>query len=291
MRLKNYKEFNDEENRTVQFKFLSEDNFELYTGYWEKTQYENIISISTQIGCRTQCLLFCNVEEFKRDITVDEVKFQIDTVMEKLKIKNRSNVKISMVKEGEPLDNKNIVDIVNEIANLDYKYLKLSTSMPSDKKEKLIQVFSQNFKNDMEIQVQVSLSSTNDTFRNKYVRRRLMTLEEIRDVCKEIYNLSIVNNKKYNYITLSFTLYEESEFSTDVIAKIFDPKIFCIRIRDASNSKTRGQKYLRITDETFNRYKKDIEEKGFCFVDGRSAKIAVDNNLTMGLFQLKEVLV
>lgn len=284
------KEFKDSVNRTIQFQFENDDKTLCFAGYWEKKNYEKIISVSTQIGCRTQCALFCNVQKFVRDITVNELMYQIDFLLihEHLDV---SQVKISMVKEGEPFDNLYIEDMVKAINERKIPYLKISSSMPYDCADKILRVFEKNASMDLELQLQISLSSTNDEFRFKNVRRKLMTLEQISRFGNEIYEINIKNDKKYNYITLSFTIYEESEFDVIVIKEFFDPNIFCIRIRDASNSITRGKNYTRLSESTYQKYKTEIEELGYIFIDGRSEKLAVDNNLTIGLYQLKEVLV
>ena len=291
MYLESSKEFNDSENKTVQFKFISDDKLEFYAGFWYRKGFENIISISTQIGCRTQCKLFCNVEEFVRDITLQEMEFQISSIMNTLNISRHESIKISMVKEGEPLDNREIVKFVEKISKMNIPALKISTSMPYTCKDKLLEIFNKQYTNNMEIQLQISLSSTNDILRKKNVKIKLMNLSEIRNICDKLYDASIRNNNKYKYIVLSFTLYEESEFDSNIIASIFDPKKYCIRIRDASPSEKNAHVFTRLTNEKFNLYKQQIEGRGFYFVDGRSERLAVNNNLTMGLYKLREVLV
>lgn len=157
-------------------------------------------------------------------------------------------------------------------------------------KDKLHEILNNKINNNTEIQLQISLSSTNDTVRSQNVRRKLMKLHEIRDAGDKLFDSSICFNKKYKYITLSFTIYEESEFDHSVISSLFDPKKFCIRIRDASPSEKMAQIYTRLTDEKFRLYQEQIEEAGFNFFDGRSEALAVKNNLTMGLNKLHSVL-
>ena len=123
------------------------------------------------------------------------------------------------------------------------------------------------------------------------MRRKLLTLEQISRLGTVLYEHNVKYNKKYNYLTLSFTIYEESEFDMEVIKKYFDPKIFCIRIRDASNSVSRGRNYTKLTERTYQEYKAEAERTGYVFIDGRSARLAVENDLTIGLYRLKEVLV
>lgn len=289
MKIIHKKSFSDMENYTVQYKMELDDGYRIYVGFWKKRKYEDIISVTTQVGCKTQCALFCNVEKYIRDINSDELIYQIENIIEKENLK-RQNVKVSMVKEGEPFDNIHILDLIRNIDLLGIPYLKISTSVPSACEDIIRQVFCLAEKLNLEIQLQISLSSTDDQHRNMYVARDVLTLIQISHLGKEIYEKIIKRNKKYNYITLSFTLYEESPFDIDEIKKYFDSNIFCIRLRDASNSNTRGKDYTRITERTFLEYKKQIEKAGFIFIDGRSAKIAVDNDLTIGLYKLGEVL-
>lgn len=289
MKVLQRKTFEDIEDYTAQYMMELIDHHKIYVGLWKKESYEDIISITTQVGCRTQCALFCNVKKFIRDITVKEFKYQIESVIEKEKL-NYKHIKVSMVKEGEPFDNVYINDFIKIVNSMGIPYLKISTSVPIECKDTIRQAFFMAKDLDIEIQLQISLSSTNDIYRNNYVARPLMTLQEISDLGKEIYDQTINKNKKYNYITLSLTIYEESEFNISEIQRIFDKKIFCIRLRDATKSEERGKNFSRITENTFQLYKKQIEEAGFIFIDGRSAKIAVENNLTIGLYKLEEVL-
>ncbi len=288
MKLLNCKEFSDDENQTIQFQFENDDKTICYSGFWKKKNYENIISVTTQIGCNTQCALFCNVQKYVRNINVTELMYQVETIKNYMNLNNQF-IKVAMVKEGEPFDNYYIEDMLEAINQNKMPYLKISTSVPYDCKQRIINVFRKNIDMDLEIQLQISLSSTNDDFRMKHVKKRLMTLEEICIIGNDLYKTNIYNNKKFIYLTLSFTIYEESEFDIEVIKRYFSPEIFCIRIRDASNSVARGKNYTRLTEKIFLKYKIEIEKAGYLFIDGRSEQIAVDNMLTIGLYELKGV--
>ena len=218
MKILHIKAFRDVEDQTSQYMIELNDGYRIYAGFWRKHNYEDIVSVSTQVGCRTQCMLFCNVKKYLRDITKEELLFQIESIIKKEKLE-KSNVKVSMVKEGEPFDNRNIIELIRSIDILGIPYLKISTSLPVECEDTIKRVFDMAQELNLEIQLQISLSSTDDNCRNKYVARRLLSLEQISFLGKEIYEKVIKKNRKYNYITLSFTIYEESRLDIDL--KIF----------------------------------------------------------------------
>ena len=91
------------------------------------------IAIATQIGCKVRCKEICSVPSYKRDLTPDEISDEISLLVRTVEaagLKTHNNLKISMVKEGEPLLNKNFQGILEMIAERHPYSLKVSTTFP-----------------------------------------------------------------------------------------------------------------------------------------------------------------
>ncbi|WP_095176378.1 MULTISPECIES: hypothetical protein [Blautia] len=288
MKLISYKIFKDAVNKSVQFKMEIEPGVYIFSGYWEKKGFEKIISVSTQVGCKTQCKLFCNVNYFSRDLLVEEILEQINIVMQTLNLRNNEDIKISLVKEGEPLDNVNIVKIVKKLDEKKFYAVKISTSLPEGTEQRLLDIC--DIKGSIEIQLQISLSSDNEVVRNDNVSRKLLSFDDIKLICDVVYNKAIKYNKKYNKIALSFTIYEESiiDFKGFIHKYNLNNKIFLFRIRNATPSN--GREYTMLSEEKFNKYRYIIEKYMYTFIDGRSEQLAVDHDLTIGIYKLSELL-
>ena len=93
------------------------DGFSFVNSYGPGHKREKyVLAVATQIGCAVKCREICRVPRYQRDFTAQELSDQVlllQSLAQKLYL--HPKLKIAMVKEGEPLLNRNLPEILETL--------------------------------------------------------------------------------------------------------------------------------------------------------------------------------
>ena len=183
--------YGDEKDGVIEFIGLV-DKGEIEVGYYYgETKKKNIIAVSQQVGCPAQCS-FCELgdQKFVGSLSGREIYEQVVLMLQQVKTYNididQAKHKVNFSKSGDPLFNPNFREALERIAEFNFSY-KVSTVFPDSdhslRRFSEIADFAREY--DPPVQIQISLISTDEKFRNEQAGIKLASFEKIREVGEE----------------------------------------------------------------------------------------------------------
>jgi adenine C2-methylase RlmN of 23S rRNA A2503 and tRNA A37 len=259
-------QFGDIDDGAIEFAGLV-DGGAIEVGYYHgKTKPKNIVAISSQIGCPSKCR-FCSLgdKKFVRNLEPREMQDQVVLMLQQAKQYgidiDECPHKVSFSKSGEPLLNRNMVEGLERIEELGTSF-KVSTLFPKGN------LVLDNFHNVAEfasnynkpVQMQISLISTSQDYREEMAGIRLASFEELRNV-SEYWKEKNPDGRKIN---LSLILTQDTPVDADLASKFFSPELFRFRLRNYVPNQHGMENNLRpITRERYDETRKSFEDKGY----------------------------
>lgn len=220
-----------------------------------KCKHGHTICISTQVGCKMNCS-FCVTGKggFSRNLTSEEMAFQIQEIQNSEKIKITCVVLMGM---GEPLDNlENVLKFLEYAIdlrglNIDPKRITISTCGIVDKIYELAEINPQ-------FNLAVSLHATNDEIRNKIMKiNKKWNISELLKACKyytEKTNKSIL----FEYIMINNL--NDSNEDANKLADLLKGIICKVDLIPANDS---GQEEFQMSSlEKINNFVNILRERG-----------------------------
>ena len=196
-----------------------------------------VATISTQKGCPMKCK-FCDCPKygFHGNISVNEMDYQIRTILEGEDEKHTNRFNVHFARMGEPTFNPDVLlfakqhlrGIVAEYINADVVHPVVSTMLP--KGNKMLRNFLLTWcgiKNHTycgEAGLQLSINSTDDEQRNEQFNDMSLSLSEISEVASE---LPMPIGRKY---TLNFAVTAETILDTKRLSELFNKNKFIVKI-------------------------------------------------------------
>jgi 23S rRNA (adenine2503-C2)-methyltransferase len=191
-----------------------------------------VITISSQKGCPVGCS-FCDAGYyFKGNLSKEELSGQLDVILENHKedgYLSSKKIKLHLARMGEPSFNKNIIGFLQELKTnyTDVNFIpSIATVGPKNRGvwfEKLKEIKDRYYCKG-KFQLQFSLNTTDENFRDKIIPINKMSFKEISRFGR--YWLSKGDRK----ITLNFALSKDAPFSSKDILDNFSPKNFLLKI-------------------------------------------------------------
>lgn len=220
-----------------------------------KCKHGHTICISTQVGCKMNCS-FCVTGKggFSRNLTSEEMAFQIQEIQNSEKIKITCVVLMGM---GEPLDNlENVLKFLEYAIdlrglNIDPKRITISTCGIVDKIYELAEINPQ-------FNLAVSLHATNDEIRNNIMKiNKKWNISELLKACKyytEKTNKSIL----FEYIMINNL--NDSNEDANKLADLLKGIICKVDLIPANDS---GQEKFQMSSlEKINNFVNILRERG-----------------------------
>ncbi len=260
-------QFGDHHDGVIEIPALTQDGGLIEVGYYYgDAKPKNIVSISAQVGCPSQCA-FCELgtEAFGRDLTAFEM---YDQVAMMLQVASQHGIdvdaiehKVNFAKTGEPLFNRNLVEALELISQL-FLSFKVSTVFPRSAKT------MKNFRNIADfasqyaksVQIQISLISTSEECRRKLAGIPVALLSEIREAA-EYWRERNPNGRKIN---ASLILSEDTPCDVNDVVDILPPDLVRFRFRpciETKNAKEHG--LATMTDATIRQVKEAFADSGY----------------------------
>ena len=203
-----------------------------------------VATISTQKGCPMRCK-FCDVPKFgfHGNATLDDMKYQITTIIENEAVKQTDRFNVHFARMGEPTWNEDVLNfsyILRRIvlnAGLTAKTVHpvVSTMLPSANK-RLIPFLKEwcyikNHEYNGEAGLQFSINSTNEDQRRLLFDYRSLSLSDISIIADM---LPMPQGRKY---TLNFPVTAYTILDAKVLSSLFDKEKFIVKITPIHETK------------------------------------------------------
>ena len=196
-----------------------------------------VATISTQKGCPMKCQ-FCDCPKFGffGNATRDELKYEIETILQNENCKKTKRFNVHFARMGEPTFNFNVLDFAEyDLKKLVFSYIQtdtvhpvVSTMLPRLNKRledyllRWCRIKNEVYKG--EAGLQFSINSTDDDQRNEMFAKRSLSLNEISQLAKK---LPPPIGRKY---TLNFAVTKDTILDAEVLDKLFDKEQFIVKI-------------------------------------------------------------
>ena len=229
-----------------------------------------VLIISTMYGCPVKCKMCDAGTYYKGKISTKTMLEQIEYMVSK-RFPERSipvkKFKIQFARMGEPALNPDVIEVMKklpQIYNAPGLIPCISTIAPVKSKQFMNEMLE--IKNalytDGQFQLQFSIHSTDEKTRKEVIPYKIWSLEEIANYGEKFWN------KGDRKVTLNFAVEKSNPLEPEVLAKIFDPKKFFIKITPINPTEIVKAHNIQslITPESgeFAKQKiKEIEKLGF----------------------------
>ncbi len=193
--------------------------------------------ISNQKGCPMKCI-FCDCPGYGYygNVSVDELKYQINTILDNVGSTHTRYFGVDFMRMGEPTLNKSILDfiefdlikLVRSKVDADVIVPTLSTMLPKNKA--VVSNYLQRYcriKNEVYdgvADLQFSICTSDDDIRKSLYKNMSLSLAEISEIAA---SLPLPKGDKYR---LNFPVANDSVIDPDVIDKLFDKNKFEIKL-------------------------------------------------------------
>jgi 23S rRNA (adenine2503-C2)-methyltransferase len=191
-----------------------------------------VITLSSQKGCPAKCV-FCDASfYFKGSLTKEELKSQLDVILEKHKDDNylrAKKIKIHFARMGEPAFNDSILEFLPELKTMHQEAAfipTIATLGPANRWrwfEELKKIKDAYFSGGR-FQLQFSMNTTDDDFRNKIMPVKKASFKEI-----SAFGEKWISNGDRK-VTLNYALFEEAPFEAEKIISLFSPEHFLVKL-------------------------------------------------------------
>lgn len=196
-----------------------------------------VATISTQKGCPMKCQ-FCDCPKFGffGNVTRDELKYEIETILQNENCKKTKRFNVHFARMGEPTFNFGVLDFAEfDLKKLVFLYIQadtihpvVSTMLPRlNKRLEDYLLRWCHIKNEVykgEAGLQFSINSTDDVQRNEMFAKRSLSLNEISQLAKK---LPPPVGRKY---TLNFAVTKDTILDAEVLDGLFDKNYFIVKI-------------------------------------------------------------
>ncbi len=189
-----------------------------------------VIIVSSMFGCPIDCK-FCDAgKSFQGPLSTEEIIAQVDHI-----VKNHipsgnidsKKFKVQFARMGEPALNDNVIDAILEIPRRYYvkNYMPcISTVAPAGREEWFEEILKINHEIlNGSFQMQFSIHSTDEDYRDFLIPAKKWTLEEIADYGERFH----IGGRK---VTLNFAVGSENPIDVEKLRSIFSPEHFAIKV-------------------------------------------------------------
>lgn len=234
-----------------------------------------VATISTQKGCPMNCK-FCDCPKygFYGNASVDEMAYEIETILKNETVKNTDRFNVHFARMGEPTFNPNVLAFARDnLRKLVAKYIEAKTIHPvvSTMLPKANSHLTQfvldwcNIKNidyRGEAGLQFSINSTDDAQRDYQFNNRSLNLAEISALAKMLPNPV---GRKY---TLNFAVTKDTILDAERLTKLFDPKKFIVKITPIHETKSAVKNGFDVTTsyddyDVYRQFERPLVAKGW----------------------------
>ncbi len=233
--------------------------------------YDNTwhISLSAQKGCPLKCTFCdCHSHGFYGNATIEDLKYQIDTVINNTGSAKTGLIEVDFSRMGEPAFNHNILDFIEsglreslrEKVEAETIRPCVSTMMPEGADTKNFLLEYCRIKNEVyggNADLRISINSTDEKVRKVMLGKPVMPLEEISRIAAE---LPDPKGRKY---ALTFAVTKDSVIDAALVDRLFDKDRFLIELTPLHQTFNALDNGFKVTTEytafdVFETFEKDF---------------------------------
>ena len=252
-----------------------------------------VATISTQKGCPMRCK-FCDVPKFgfHGNATLDDMKYQITTIIENEAVKQTDRFNVHFARMGEPPWNEDVLNfsyILRRIvlnAGLTAKTVHpvVSTMLPSANK-RLIPFLKEwcyikNHEYNGEAGLQFSINSTNEDQRRLLFDYRSLSLSDISIIADM---LPMPQGRKY---TLNFPVTAYTILDAKVLSSLFDKEKFIVKITPIHETASAIENGFEVTGyadyDVYRKFEQPLLEEGWDVIVFVPSKEEDSDRITCG---------
>ncbi|MCR5194168.1 MAG: Fe-S-oxidoreductase [Alphaproteobacteria bacterium] len=225
-----------------------------------------VATISTQKGCP--------IYGFFGNASVEELAYQIETILQNETVKNTDRFNVHFARMGEPTFNPNVLAFAKgQLRELVAKYIVaqtvhpvVSTMLPKNNNNLTKFVLDWcNIKNidyRGEAGLQFSINSTDDAQRDYQFNNRSLNLAAISELAK---TLPQPIGRKY---TLNFAVTKDTILDAERLTQLFDPKKFIVKITPIHETKSAVKNGFDVTTsyddyDVYRQFERPLVEMGW----------------------------
>lgn len=258
-------------------------------------------TVSTQKGCPMKCQFCdCPAYGFYGNVSVDDLKYQINTILDNVGSTHTRYFGVEFMRMGEPTLNNSIldfieyemIDLIRSKVDADVIVPTISTMLPKSKN--VVARFLQRYcriKNEVydgNAELQLSIWTTDESIRNDIYKNMSLSLQEISEIAS---SLPAPKGSKYR---LNFPITKDSVIDPAVIDGLFDKNKFEIKltpIHSTFNAQDNGFNMTSGYDtyEIFAPVEKSFLDKGWDVAVFLGKKGEDDDSLTCGHLLLSNI--
>jgi hypothetical protein len=227
-------QFGDFSDGAIEFAGIVDKGLAEVAYFYGDDKPKNIVVVSQQVGCSSRCS-FCELgdQPFIRNLTSDEVFEQVVLMLQQahqygMNLESKPH-KVNYSKSGEPLLNPYFVDGLKKVGEFGFSY-KVSTVFPYGKAplERFYDIAEFASKYNAPVQIQISLLSTNSSYRENLARIKLASMHNIREAAYYWRERDPFKRK----INLSLVLTKDNPVSIGDVKDILPTELFQFRLRE-----------------------------------------------------------
>ena len=253
-----------------------------------------VATISTQKGCPMKCK-FCDCPKFGfyGNATEDEMRYEVETILNGEDIKHTDRFNVHFARMGEPTFNFAVLDFAkNSLRNLVSKHIKaktihpvVSTMLPKNNKrleEFLLEwCFIKNEIYNGEAGLQFSINTTDNEQRTEQFNGMSLTLEEISQIAKK---LPMPKGRKY---TLNFAVTYQTILSAKELLRLFDKEKFIVKITPIHETNSAIKNGFDVTTsysdyDVYRQFEKPLIDEGWQVIVFVPSKEEDSDRITCG---------
>ena len=261
MRLKRI--VNSEQDNTMKYIFITEDNLIIEFSYINKNDGKNIICVPSQTMCNIGCK-FCHITDYigkikTRNLTIHEIVKGVDYIYVDLELYNHpKTMLVSYMGCGEPIFNNEGVIGSMEVINDKYKeYTRfaIATSIPESHYIEFFKFTEEIDKLKLPVKLHLSLHYTMDQIRSQWMPRSMNILESLS--AADFFKKKTSNPVEIHYALLDGVNDTEQDaiLLTNLIKdKDFNVKFLFYNKKDSLNLEPSDKEKLKTFKRYFNKY-------------------------------------
>ena len=253
-----------------------------------------VATISTQKGCPMKCK-FCDCPKFGfyGNVTEDEMRYEIETILNGEDVKHTDRFNVHFARMGEPTFNFAVLDFAkNSLRNLVSKHIKaktihpvVSTMLPRNNKrleEFLLEwCFIKNEIYNGEAGLQFSINTTDNEQRMEQFNGMSLSLEEISQIAKK---LPMPKGRKY---TLNFAVTSQTILNAKELLRLFDKEKFIVKITPIHETNSAIKNGFDVTTsysdyDVYRQFEKPLIDEGWQVIVFVPSKEEDSDRITCG---------
>lgn len=233
-----------------------------------------VATISTQKGCPMKCK-FCDVPKygFHGNASLDDLKYQITTIIERESVKNTERFNVHFARMGEPTWNEDVLNFAYILRRIVFNagltattvHPVVSTMLPSAN-NRLIPFLKEwcylkNQEYNGEAGLQLSINTTDEAQRRELFDYRSLSLPDISTIADM---LPMPRGRKY---TLNFPVTARTILNAKVLSSLFDKEKFIVKITPIHETKAAKENGFEATGyadyDVYRKFEQPLLDEGW----------------------------